>query len=330
MTTLTLAILLLAGHSPAQGQERTLSIDDGFSVRCIAFSPDGKLLLTGHGTGPSALVTTGHVKVWDVKSGKVIALLKGTGPVGGIDFSPDGKTVVAGWWWEAQSWKRLRTPKLRGGFLAFSPDGHFVVSAYKDKVFVEDAAGGDLPKELHGHASHVQHAAFSHDGKTLATVGWSDPTVILWDTATWKKKGDLPVGVKYPKICFSPRAPLLFVSGDEDQPVSLWDIEKGKRVTTGAGEECVAWSSAAFSPDGRYVAAVDGYCLSVWDVRTGKQLALVKGPDGTPMMCAVAFSPDGQSLATGIVYDRGSFLSETHSTVKIFAVDGLLKERRGR
>ncbi|WP_044149444.1 WD40 repeat domain-containing protein, partial [Singulisphaera acidiphila] len=58
-------------------------------VRALAFSPDGKLALTGSHD------RTG--RLWEVASGQPVgAPLYHQGPVVAVAFSPDGKTVLTG------------------------------------------------------------------------------------------------------------------------------------------------------------------------------------------------------------------------------------------
>ena len=60
-------------------------------VQTIVFSPDGRSIAVGHGGA------TGIVRVWDVFSGKAIAIFRGhVGGVQAIAFSPDGGTIASG------------------------------------------------------------------------------------------------------------------------------------------------------------------------------------------------------------------------------------------
>ena len=73
----------------------TLSGHEG-SVVSVAFSPDGKTVLTGCFDGED---TGGSAKLWDAASGKCRATLSGHRvAVLVAALSPDGQTVVPGGW----------------------------------------------------------------------------------------------------------------------------------------------------------------------------------------------------------------------------------------
>ena len=58
-------------------------------VISVAFSPDGKRIVSGSGDQT--------VKVWDADKGQEILTLKGhTAMVSSVAFSPDGKRIVSG------------------------------------------------------------------------------------------------------------------------------------------------------------------------------------------------------------------------------------------
>ncbi|MEU6411502.1 caspase family protein [Microbispora sp. NPDC046933] len=115
--------------------------DDASGVNAVVFSPDGTLLAT------VAKYTT--VRVWDVATGEVVAVLNGhTGHVNAVAFSPDGA--------------RLAT------------------AGDDTTVRVWDVATGEVVAVFTGHTGPVKAVAFSPDGARLATAG-EDTTIRVWN-----------------------------------------------------------------------------------------------------------------------------------------------------
>ena len=116
-------------------------------VNSVAFSPDGKRMLSGG--------KDGKIKLWEVASGRLIRTLRGhTQDVNAVAFSPDGAYVLSG-----------------GGGDA--------------SVKLWDIATGQFIRFFIGHTRAVASVAFSPDGKRIAS-GSFDHTVRLWDVATGK------------------------------------------------------------------------------------------------------------------------------------------------
>ena len=78
------------------------------------------------------------------------------------------------------------------------------------------------------------------------------------------------------------------------------------------------WSGIglAISPDGELLVQAAGHSARLWDLAAGKELTRLAGHEGD--VTAVAFGPDGKTLATG----------SADTTVLIWNVPALLKDRR--
>ncbi len=140
--------------------------DDTGGAMGLAFSPDGRLLATGHLDGNNREFMPGAVKLWDTRTGKLVATWPvpvESGGVCALAFSPDGRTLAG-------------------------PVGRFDGIAPAWPVVLWDVDGRRAPRVLRGHRAWVTAVAFAPDGKTLASGG-TDRTVILWDVAGGREAG---------------------------------------------------------------------------------------------------------------------------------------------
>jgi WD40 repeat protein/serine/threonine protein kinase len=300
-------------HLPS-GQELHILRGHKGTVGSVHFSPDGKRLATGSGDET--------VKVWDAQTGgEAILTLEGhTSPVYTVVFSPDGKRLASGTAdspgrldrsvkvWDAQTGQGVLTLKDAGATVVFSPDGKRLASCGYDSstVKVWDAATG---QDLHTiqRAPAVWGLAFSPDGQQLA-LGDQAGAITLWDAATGQQLRALRGHAgRVHGVAFSPDGRRL-ASGSLDRTVKFWDPAAPENRTLKSHTGMVY--SVAFRPDGKRLASVgsvaapsldrtrkvwlDGQ-VKVWDTTTGEETLTFKGP---PMQ-SLAFSPDGQRLATG-------------------------------
>ena len=149
--------------------------------------------------------------------------------------------------------------------------------------------------ELKGHTSLVRSVAFSPDGMKVVTAS-NDGTVRIWDAQLGKELKQVS-GV----FCaaFSSDGKKIATAG-HNLDAHIWDVESGKNLQTLEGERKTPTSSVAFSLDGTKVAMADledEGAVQIWDTESGKKLPGLEGNTGRAM--SVAFSPDGQKIATG-------------------------------
>jgi WD40 repeat protein len=104
----------------------------------------------------------------------------------------------------------------------------------------------------------------------MLASGGHDSTVILWDTQSHQRIGELlrdHDGLVVSSVAFSPDGKIL-ASGGHDSTVILWDIQSGQRIGEPLRDHGgLGVSGVAFSPDGKILAS-GGYDNTVilWDV----------------------------------------------------------------
>src|SRR5262249_20753449 len=246
-----------------------------------AYSPDGKWLAVACGDQ--------SVRVYDRKTGRLARRLTGhTQGVWCVAFSSDSKTLASG-------------------------SGRFEVKTEPGELKLWDATTWHEKFALDGvHNSIVTGMAFTPDGKTLASCAW-DGTVCLWDAEQGRKRAALAgfaKGAIARGLCMSKDGKAVAVSGF-DGTVRLWNTQTAKEIATLKTPEAVA-HSVSFSPDGKTVAVACNPIGSaeqpLWsgkgsglvvllDVEKKEEVRRLEWKSGKVL--AVAYSPDGQTIATG-------------------------------
>ena len=286
--------------------------------RAIAFSPDGIHIAVSSNIG---------IWLYDAKTGRELALLDTQSIWGNpLAFSPDGTKLAATdgpiKLWDVSTQTKIATFEGQaGGTVAFSPDGTKLASGSVDKtVKLWEVSTGKNISTLTGHTELPRSVAFSPDGTKLAS-GSVDKTVKLWEVSTGKNINTLMGHMdRVESIMFSPDGTKL-ASGSADRTVKLWEVATGENINTLGGTDSPSAAeqmlhmfarrtsksaqhrspvtSVAFSPDGTKLASgdMDGM-VKVWDVSTGRNIRIVRGPGG--LYKSVAFSPDGTKLASSI------------------------------
>jgi WD40 repeat protein/serine/threonine protein kinase len=288
-------VLTVLGHEPR--------------MTSVAWNPDGQRLATG-----SADST---VSIWDARTGEEQRTFHGhRQAVYCVAFSPDGRQVASGdgktsytnpvtvkVWDSATGHERFTLHGHLGTIysVAFSPDGRRLASASIDRtVKLWDVATGQETLTLRGHLDAVRGVAFSPDGRRLASASL-DRTVRLWNAAPLRDEDanclTLPeVGGDVTSVAFHPTQPQTVAAASGDGRVRVWDLSLGRPRclhTLVVGNEAGV-SALAFSRQGRWLAAVAGRELTLWNAVTYEAVCTVSA---IPGLVCVAFSPDEKQVA---------------------------------
>ncbi len=278
----------------------------------LAFSPDGRLLASA---GLSGLSSQLHV----VDTGKPLDYLR-VGKPSGLRFSPDGQFLAVATFhrvslWDLREGKKIREYYTNKGAkaMAFSRDGKLLAVALERGVMiVYDTTAGDGEAGIHarltptpGWAVYIRAINFSADRRQITTAGWD--STHLWDLARRKLLGlrQITRGT-FHAAAFSADGTMLAAMCHYG-PVRLYDLRSRKcilqlpiydeKVDVGHHSLPVAISADAK----RLAYGRTAHEIALWDVQ--KKRESHRFPGHRSAVTALAFSPDGQTLAAGNLSD---------------------------
>ena len=281
-------------------EERTVLTGHTDSVLAVAFSPNGKLLVSGS--------SDETVRLWDVDTGELLLTREEhTGPINAVAFSADGKTFWSAGnqdaairsWFSADGGKASKTTFMPADAFtatAFSPDGKTVVRAFDvasaDKMIVNALLERGIKLEA---SSIVFHFALNHAG---SVSGHADSVNVL--TLYTKAR--------------------ILATGSVDKTIQLWNIEmeypdQPLHILAGHTEGITAMD---FSVNGKLLASGSSdKTVRLWDVATGQLLHTLTGHTGE--IGSVTFL--GDKALAGMAFAKAKALASGSSDGTVFIWD---------
>lgn len=237
------------------------------------------------------------VGVWDLETGRETARFAVTGMVHHVKYSPDGDSFVVQhrigrpWFTSLLDATNgaVRSSTLSGWVdgIAWHPQDKFVaLAARQGEVYLHNRATGETTV-LGRHKNEARTAVFSPDGAFLFTGG-EEHEIICWDLATRQRA--FAIAARSAQIQFAG-------AGTHCAILTRSSLLLHELVPPPACRELPAdlgatVRRAAFSPDGRWLAAGGLNALGVWDLSGDTPPAVAAMTEhATPF-----FSPDSREL----------------------------------
>ena len=271
----------------ASGKELRKFEGHTYAISAIAFSHDGKRIVSGSGDKT--------VRVWNAATGKQLQMFGQAQPVSSLALSADEKQLLTGSenkaasLWDLAAGKVVQNIVGKGPVkaVAISTNGKEVLVGGEDATRVYDASSGKPIREFHGHgvldfptSLRSLAVAFSPDGKLAATGSESGAT--LFDNTT---------GTELRKLV-----------GDDEWIYSVAFSADGNAVlTTGMTSPRVSLPAGT---------------ARLWDVKTGNEIRQFKGHEG--QVLTAALSSDGKRLFTGSTGDARLWNAESGNGIQRF------------
>lgn len=226
----------------------TLTLTDAHPAEatCLAFSPDGRFLVSGG--------EDGRIRWWDLGGwypSNPVAAVAGFAAASSLQvelrrsFAPRDRQV-----WEYRDMGVVHPGGVKA--LAFALGTHVLVSGGADRsARVWKPGGVSLLRSFDNHADAVVAVAITPDGKVVATVNNSrSPTIRLINVATGRDVQRLTGHTSsIYALALSTDGDLLASAGF-DKSVRVWEVEGGKERVVLLGHE-QGVSGLAFAPDRR-------------------------------------------------------------------------------
>ena len=270
-----------------------------------AFSPDGRWLAFG---------AADFVEIYDTQTRELLGTLP-TGPPLGLCFQKSGEgLLVSGdgglfrWPIQAASGPEgtnsIGPPQRVGSPGAWqqagiSENGEIFAAFHGDHIETFEAE--NLRELAHtavcGDPDQFRYVTLSADGHWLATGGWHDAVVNVWNSHTGKLVKELsqpdwlPDGSPYPVFGADGHSLITLVGGN----YRIWETNSwttGPIITASS-----AWLIMAISHRGGMMATrSEGSAIQLRDISSGALLATLQAPNPSSVT-EIAFSPDDTQLA---------------------------------
>jgi WD40 repeat protein len=254
--------------NPSTGASRgTLpSRPPGGGILALAFSPDGRLLVTGN--------RSGFLDMWEVAELRQIDVLSWIyggiyPPIGSVAFTADGQTVLAA------------PQPVRGG-------------NHRGQLVVWDVH--QRRPECLGREGGIRALAVAPSGGEIVLADVYR-TIEVLEPATLHQRMRLRLASRINCIALCPARSECILAAASGRLIECWDLIASRRRAVCKGHRMVV-HALAFAPDGRTLLSGGAdRTVRLWDAGSGRERAAWNWQIG--VIHALAVSPDGMTAAAG-------------------------------
>ncbi len=270
-------------------------------IRALAFSPDGRSLVTGSWDNT--------VKLWDIASGALLWSDLQASNLASVAFAPDGRTLATSGGtdatvdlWDLHTGTRIQTLTYPHpvSALAWSPDGKLLACGNSDgnirlreQPWTEPSTG---TQTISGHTIWVMGLAFAPDGTLLASGSW-DGTIKLWEMPGGRLRKELTGHTdRVNRVVWSDDGQMLASCG-RDRTIRLWDVAQGSARVVLPGHTADIFGLTFTSDNRSLLSGSDDGTLRLWDLEGGRCTRVMHGYVAS--LFDIDWSPDGTQLVSG-------------------------------
>ena len=300
-------------YGKSDGTVRVVAADSGKPIATLAGSTWGEISAIAFHPGTGQLLASWNWEVltWDAATWRGGLWKQTAGHILSLALNADGSRILAVLEdgleiWDGRTGSAIarRSPRGPGSpNVAFSRDGTRAAWGFLGSVKIWDGA---TVRTIKAHSAFVSTAAFSPDGKTLAS-GAGDQAVRIWDATTGALLRTLDLHEPVWQVVFSPDGSQLLTVCSK-RTFKLWSTASWQLAAVLEMEPALRTErrgEPVFSPDGRrIVCGFEGGKIGIWDGHSGELLAAIADPDAQWVR---GFSPDGTR-----------FLSSSEDVVRVW------------